>query len=292
MNDDLVYDLADEMARDPHSLAFVRLADLLRRSGRSHEARHVAFAGLERHPYLADGHDVLARIMVDGGDEVSARDEWEMALRLEPTHAGALKGLGLLAYHRGDLPTAHRLLTQAAELDPSDQGLVTAAEQVRAQLGTALPPARRATPAPPPRDPVAARAPGSAPQDRPGGVHDPRTLFASLLGDGDRTALLLDSDGLVLAGTYVDASGVEVAEEIGAQLAGLADEAGRALTYLGLGAWESLLVETQHATVAMGPSREGSIVLVAAARDSQVGFVRRLLARASRQAASWLESAA
>lgn len=122
-------------------------------------------------------------------------------------------------------------------------------------------------------------------------VDDSRQLFAALLGDGDRTALLLDRDGLVLAGTYVDGTGREVADEIGAHLSGLADEASRALKHLGLGRWESLLVESQHATVGLAPGLEGAVVLVAAARDTQVGLVRRLLSQARQKAAAWMEAA-
>jgi predicted regulator of Ras-like GTPase activity (Roadblock/LC7/MglB family) len=119
----------------------------------------------------------------------------------------------------------------------------------------------------------------------------PASLFASVLGDGDRIALLLDRDGLVLAGAYVDGTGRDVAEEIGAHLGGLAEEATRALSQLGLGAWESLVVEAQHATVALAPGPEGAVVMVAAARDTQVGLVRRLLGQARKQAAAWMGAA-
>ena len=101
---------SDELARDPLSLVFLRIAEHLRRSGHLGEARRVVLRGLERHPYLADAHDALARVLVDSGEEVPARDEWEMALRLEPSHPGALKGLGFLAWRRRDLPTAERWL--------------------------------------------------------------------------------------------------------------------------------------------------------------------------------------
>jgi predicted regulator of Ras-like GTPase activity (Roadblock/LC7/MglB family) len=123
-------------------------------------------------------------------------------------------------------------------------------------------------------------------------AEEARQLFASLLGDADRTALLLDRDGLVLAGTYVDASGREVADEIGAHLGGLAEEATRALRQLGLGRWDSLVVEAQHATVALAPGLEGAVVMVAAARDTQVGLVRRLLAQARQRATEWMGAAA
>ena len=109
-----------------------------------------------------------------------------------------------------------------------------------------------------------------------------------MLGDGDRTALLLDRDGLVLAGTYVDAQGRDAGDEIGAELSGVSEEATRALAHLGLGAWHAILVEAQHATVGLAPTSDGAIVLVAAARDTHVGFVRRLLNQARERAVEWL----
>jgi predicted regulator of Ras-like GTPase activity (Roadblock/LC7/MglB family) len=279
----------DELARDPQSLVFLRIADHLRRHRHLDEARRVVLRGLERHPYLADAHDALARVLVDAGEEVPARDEWEMALRLEPTHPGALKGLGFLAWRRRDLSTAERLLAQAVRRAPSDQGLVNAYHQVRGELrGDASPP--RTPPPSPDRMPVPMRTTPTPDPFVPTASSDPRSLFATLLGDGDRTALLLDRDGLVLAGTYVDGEGREVSEEIGAQLSGLADESARALEQLGLGGWESLLVEAQYATVALAPAPDRSVVLVAAARDTQVGLVRRLLARARHRASAWLEA--
>jgi predicted regulator of Ras-like GTPase activity (Roadblock/LC7/MglB family) len=182
------------------------------------------------------------------------------------------------------------LLAQAVRRAPSDEGLVHAYHAVRTELRGGG--AARATPPSPDRLPVKARTTPVRDSFVATASTEPRSLFASLLGDGDRTALLLDRDGLVLAGTYVDAEGREVSEEIGAQLSGLADESARALDQLGLGAWESLLVEAQHATVALGPAPEGAVVLVAAARDTPVGLVRRLLGQARQRAAAWLEAVA
>src|SRR4030095_9791869 len=81
--------LSDDLARDPSSLVFMPLADALRRAGQLDVAMRVALRGLDRHPYVADAHDVLARIHADRGDLEQAADEWEMALRLDPTHAQA-----------------------------------------------------------------------------------------------------------------------------------------------------------------------------------------------------------
>ena len=271
-----------ELARDRESLVFISLVDALRRMRRFDEARRYALQGLERHPHLAGAHDALGRVMADLGDDTQARDEWEFALRLDPSHHASLRGLGFLAYKRRDLAGAEQYLARALHANSADDGLASALRRVRQELRVA----QEHAPEP---EAKAGRPPSPA---RQSAADEARHLFAALLGDGDRTALLLDRDGLVLAGTYVDGSGREVADEIGAHLSGLADEAGRALKHLGLGRWESLLVESQHATVALAPGLEGAVVLVAAARDTQVGLVRRLLTQARQKAATWMGRAA
>jgi predicted regulator of Ras-like GTPase activity (Roadblock/LC7/MglB family) len=267
-----------ELARDRSSLVFISLVDALRRMRRLDEARRYALEGLERHPHLPGAHDALARVMADLGDDTMARDEWDFALRLDPSHQASLRGLGFLAYKRRDLASAEQYLARALHANPGDDGLASALRRVRSALRVSDQPTD-------PSPPRSERARTSA-------ADESRQLFAPLLGEGDRTALLLDRDGLVLAGTYVDGTGREVADEIGAHLSGLADEASRALKHLGLGRWESLLVESQHATVALAPGLEGAVVLVAAARDTQVGLVRRLLSQARQKAAAWLGKAA
>jgi predicted regulator of Ras-like GTPase activity (Roadblock/LC7/MglB family)/Tfp pilus assembly protein PilF len=266
-----------ELARDRSSLVFISLVDALRRLRRLDEARRYALDGLEQHPHLPGAHDALARVMADLGDDTQARDEWDFALRLDPSHQASLRGLGFLAYKRRDLAAAEQFLSRALHTTPGDDGLASALRRVRSELRASETSA----------DPAPTRI-----ERARSAADEARQLFAALLGDGDRTALLLDRDGLVLAGTYVDGAGREVADEIGAHLSGLADEASRALKHLGLGRWESLLVESQHATVALAPGLEGAVVLVAAARDTQVGLVRRLLSQARQKAAAWMERAA
>ena len=272
----------DELRRDASSVVFVPLVDALRRMGRHDEARRYALSGLEQHPHLPGAHDALARVLADLGDEAQARDEWEFALRLDPNHQASLRGLGFLAYKRRDLAHAEQLLARALQANPSDDGVATALRRVRAELRRPESVAPRTVTN---VSAVTLRSKASA-------ADEARQLFGSLLGDGDRTALLLDRDGLVLAGTYTDGSGRDVAEDVGAHLSGLAEEATRALEPLGLGRWESMLVEAQHATVGLAPGLEGAVVLVAAARDTQVGLVRRLLTQAAQRARTWMGVAA
>ena len=109
-----------------------------------------------------------------------------------------------------------------------------------------------------------------------------------MLDGSDQHALLVDGDGLVLAGAYTDGSGKDVAEVIAAELAGVSSEAERAMRHLGLGAWTSLLVEADEAIVAMTPAPNGSLLVVTASRKTPVGLVRLLLDRVLARARDWL----
>ena len=114
-----------------------------------------------------------------------------------------------------------------------------------------------------------------------------RELFADILGAESGMALLLDEHGLVMAGGH-DVDGRDVGQEVGAQLDSVGDEAERAMRHLGLGAWTSIVFETERATVAMAPGPEHSLMLVSASRATPVGFVRRMLERSLQRAGRFL----
>lgn len=322
---DQIRRLSDELARDPSSLVFLPLSDALRRQGKLDLALKVALRGLERHPYVADAHDLLARIYADRGDLERAVDEWHAALRLAPAHRPARKGLAFVAYRRGHLEEAEYHLREAAAGD-TDEAVEVALTHVREAIATSrrngsgngAPVAAETAPGPPtsstqrngsaarvskggsPTVAAAARAPragvegagastrGASPASAAPDIGEARALFASLLIDAEQTALLLDADGLVLAGAYVDADGRDVSEEIGAELAGIGGEAERAMRHLGLGHWSSILVESDAAIVAMAPAARESLLLVASSRRTPVGLVRLLLDRAGARAREWL----
>ena len=292
--------LSDDLARDPSSLVFMPLADALRRAGQLDVALRVALRGLDRHPYLPDAHDVLARIHADRGDLERASDEWEMALRLDPSHAQANLGLGFVEFRRGDLESAERRLST---VPPAEQtpGVAAALAHVRSALGArptngapvvvpngsgptepaVVPPAAARVPTPPRSTQPVPEFPSPDPSRT-------KQLFDSVLDGSDQHALLVDGDGLVLAGAYTDADGKDVAEVVAAELAGVSSEAERAMRHLGLGAWTSLLVEADDAIVAMTPAPNGSLLVVTASRKTPVGLVRLLLDRVLARARDWL----
>lgn len=273
---------SDELARDPSSLAFLSLGEALRKQGQLDVALKVALRGLERHPHHADAHDLLARVAVDRGELQRAFDEWDMVLRLAPGHLGALKGLGFVCFQQGKREEAERYLNAAA------------ARGGGSQIEGALAAVRRSGPLSklegftPPMGNGSLGANG----DGNGRPHDgdPHTLFADLLGDLEQTALLLDAQGLVLAGAYVDEHGSDVAQEVGAELSGMSDEAQRATRHLELGDWRAIVVETEVAVVAMTPAEQDGLVLVAAARSVPLGLVRRVLDRCAARAREWMEA--
>lgn len=290
--------LSDELARDPSSLVFIQLAELLRQQGQAEVARKVAIKGLERHQHNADAHDLLARIEVDRGELQQAFDEWDMVLRLDPAHTGAKKGMGFVSYKQGKLVDAERYLGEASTADPDDASIAKALAFVRQRLGS------------PDGGDADARGAGSGKRPtlemqriaeeqglRPSwsggqGGRDARTLFAGIIGDGEQTVLLLDAAGLVLAGAYVAADGRDVAQEVGAELSGVSDEARRAMRHLDLGEWSSIVFETDAAIVALGPAPNDGLIVVAAERATPLGFVRRLQERALTQARSWMGTSA
>jgi tetratricopeptide (TPR) repeat protein len=308
---------SEELARDPASMVFVPLGDALRRRGQLEPALKVATRGLERHPYDADAHDLLARIHADRGELEHAMDEWSVALRVAPHHAGALKGMGFACFQSGRAAEAERYLVAAVAADPGDPTIDAALSRLRVPRDESHPShpdvaapmtghagAASAAAQPALAQPALAQ-PALAPAQDPelafatatvtGASADARDIFADLLGDGEQTALLLDPHGYVLAGAYVVADGRDVAQEVGGALSGVSDEAHRAMRHLGLGEWSSIVFEAEVAAIAMSPVvQEGeiAIALVAAARTVPLGLVRRLLRRVSERGAAWLADSA
>jgi predicted regulator of Ras-like GTPase activity (Roadblock/LC7/MglB family) len=278
--------LSEELARDPASPVYLQLGEALRRGGQLDLALKVALRGLERHPHEADAHDLLARISVDRGELERAFDEWDMVRRIAPAHLGARKGMGYVLFKQGKYAEAQTYLSEASDLDGEDETVATALAMVRVKLREAGSPddrgdrgrQRESQPPVPSRDPVDTLDP-----------LDHLRLFDTITEGGEHTALLLDATGLVMAGTYVTHDGRDVAQEVGAELSGVSDEARRAMRHLGLGDWSSLTVETDAAVVAMAPMRDDALLLVAASKAMPLGLVHRVLDRCVDRATAWLK---
>lgn len=267
---------SDELARDPSSLVFLPLGETLRRQGQLELARKVASRGVERHSRNPDAHDLMARIHVDTGELHDAYARWEKVLELLPGHVGARKGMAFVLFQQGKGAEAERLLREANEKE-EDPEIAMALNTVRRSMGMPAFSMNTAEMAVMPSD--------------------PRELFTDLM-PADQAAVMLDKDGLVLAGSYRGADGRDAAEDVGATLSGLSGEALRATKHLSMGAWKSIVFETEAAIVAIAPApvngsiAGGGVLLVAAAPTTPLGLLKRHLDKCILRASAWLHEKA
>jgi predicted regulator of Ras-like GTPase activity (Roadblock/LC7/MglB family) len=119
-----------------------------------------------------------------------------------------------------------------------------------------------------------------------------RTLFATAIGEAEQTALLLDSSGAPLAGSYIDQSGRDISREIGSALSGVSKEVSRSMRLLSLGAWSAVVIETDAATIALAPATGDAVVLLASSSSVPLGLVRRVLTRSVALAINWMSGRA
>lgn len=270
--------LSAQLAQDPQSLVFLRLGEALRRKGQLEQALRVAMNGLERHPHLADAHDLYARILTDKHDYARAFDEWDMAVRIAPNHTGALKGLAFLYFKVGDLTQAELHLEAARKVEPDDPSIDQAIEMMQ---GGGRPPFPEPGPAP---EPAATAASSTAASS---GLDESR-VFAGLEG-ANEGLLLIDGAGRVLGGALKDRSGGDVTDTVAAYLAGVSQEAARTAKLLGLGAWNGLSAEGQHGSVHLGQPTPDALLLVVRERGMPLGRLAILAQRATAMARRWLE---
>lgn len=283
------------MAEDPGAPSFVRLARAYRRQGRRRAARDVVLAGLQQHPEHVDAHALLALLCVEDEDRERARDEWEIVLRLDPGNFDASRGLGFLALERGDLDAARRHLDIAARGRPDDPA-VRQARQVLERRE-----ARAATAGTDPGPPDGGLPPGGesmgmeAPADEGPGEEDeaasldPQRVFASLSGEGPfMGALLLDDQGLVLAGSMAQEGGEP--ELLVGMLGTAVAEARRTAELMKLGGWQGLLLDCEVAALHVAPVAD-AVLVMAARRNAPAGWVVRTAEQARSLARRFLEVA-
>jgi predicted regulator of Ras-like GTPase activity (Roadblock/LC7/MglB family) len=231
--------------------------DDLRRRGHHEAAERAALDALAEYPYDADGHYLLARIHAARGDAQRARDEWETALRLDPTHSGARAALA-----SRPLPTEDKTLPCGIPVVDAPELLTT---PPGAQHAVAPPGALRPTVGMPAMPAFA----------------DPRVLVA----------LLTDGDGMVVAHQAVDGVTDPACEALGALLSGLARETDQVLAGLGLGAWRTLSVECTSGSFGLSPAPDDHVVILAVRAGTPTGLARRYLLTAQRHARTSLEVA-
>ena len=259
---------------------FLRLGEALRRKGQLEAALRVAMNGLDRHPHLADAHDLYARILTDKHDYERAFDEWDMAVRIAPHHTGALKGLAFLYFKVGDIAQAEAHLAAAKRVEPDDPSIDQAFAMIRG--GGKGPSKQPVTSSPPPQSPPSAALAAGV------GSLDEARVFAGLEG-ANEGLLLIDGAGRVLGGALKNGEGRNVSDAVAAYLAGVSQEAGRTAKLLGLGAWHGLSAEGQHGNVHLAHPTAEALLLVVRERGMPLGRLAILAQRASTMAQRWLE---
>lgn len=281
MDADSIRTMSEQLADDPSSLVFLPLAEALLARGDLAHASRVARRGADRHAHRADVHDLVARIALAMEDEASAERAWRASLAIAAEFGAAHRGLGFLCYRQGRWDDAESHLSRARAATPGDPALESAWQALRVARREAAQLEEEAASAPD----VA-----SAPTEHDtAGAATGTTLFDAILGESAQVALLLDGDGLVVAGSYETADGTDLGAVIGAHLSGVSDEASRAMRHFGLGAWTRMQLESEAATIVMAPADAG-VTLVAAPREVPLGFVRRTLDRCAAHARAWLEA--
>jgi len=294
---------SEELARLPSSRIFLPLGNALRLADELDLALRVATRAIQRHAHDADAFDLAARIQADRGELNGATEYWERALHLSPAHSGARRGLGFCLFRAGRFEEAERVL---AAVRGDDAAVSAALQLVRRQLGrgTDLNDVEPRLPdvdsgssitAPTASDqPIAAprasdHTVGADPPAQSSRPDDARSIFADVAGDAGSAVLLLDCDGLVLAGSCLPIDGRDVSQKVGAELSGVRDEADRTSQLLAFGAWSAVAIETESTTVAMCPVGDDNLLIIAAPRSMPLGLVHRLMIRCRERARLWLE---
>lgn len=268
MTDD-IRALTHRLAAEPGSLVFLDLAEALRRRGQLEAAAAVVRGGLARYPALAAAHDLLGRIHADRGEGDAAFDAWTEALRHDPRHVGALRGLAFLAFRAGDFARAERHLLAVVEVQPEDAGAAAALARVRERSHEARVASRDTAP-----PGATSRDSGSAPGDSAPPAAD---------------TLLVDAHGLRLSGTMIATGGADVSDPLAAEVAGVAREAARAARLLELGDWRSLAVECPDAHLHVAPVTGEATLLARAGAAVPGGRLAVVADRAAEAARRWLE---
>lgn len=285
-----------EVAEDPGAPSFVRLARAYRRQGRRGAARDVVLGGLAANPEHVDAHALLALIHVEDGDHQQARDEWETVLSLDPGSFSASRGLGFLALERSDLGAARRHLDAAAAARPDDPAVSQALLVLdrRERQAAAAPaggqPQVEGGAAPEATEHHAVSG-GHVPSGSPGAapVRDPLELFSQLTADAPfRGALLIDGQGLVLAGRLEDRDRPD--DLLGALLSTSVAEARRTAELLRLGEWGGMLLHTEQAILHVAALARGAVLVLVADRNAPVGWVVRTADRALDIATPYMEA--
>ncbi len=193
---------------------------------------------------------------------------------MSPGHIGANKGLAFLAFRAGDPEGALPFLESALGAAPGDEGLAIAVQRVRTAL-----------------DGAATRAASAAAQTAAQAEATVALRGAERFEpfEDARGVVLLDSQGLRLAGTLEAPDGSDVSDALAAHLQGVSREASRAARLLDLGAWESVTAESADGHLLVLPPTQSTVLVLLRDARVPVGRLGLIAEQAARAARNWLE---
>jgi predicted regulator of Ras-like GTPase activity (Roadblock/LC7/MglB family) len=219
----------------------------------------------------------LAEALRQQGDLETAERLAVRGLERHPTHGPALSVLARIAEARGDLNAASAYWERARLYNPTPT--------TGASNGSA----------PSPRTNGHGHTPATA-QSRVTGASYPTASYAAIPSFSASIAtppsrqevvrsLVADADGLLLASPQ-PSDDMGVLEAMAAAVAGVGDDAARAMKHLNLGAWHALVLETAGDSLALAPAPAGSLTVLSVAPHVPIGRVRALLRVATARAAA------
>lgn len=109
------------VSKDPHSTAFVPLAEAYRQIGLLDDALEAARMGTSMLPNFSPGFATLGRILGQMGRIDESMSAFARALSIDRQSESALIGLARLHLVRGERDMARKILLQAAEFHPEDE---------------------------------------------------------------------------------------------------------------------------------------------------------------------------
>lgn len=260
-----IAELSAEVAANPESTAVVELAAAYRERGDLERALRLCLRGLDRHPTLVVAHFELGLIYEARGERERAVEQWNVVKRLAPDLTAARCALARACAGTGRLAEAARELEDALRLHPED----AEAQRLLADLTSAREGGL------PPGAPAALESP--APRSAFDGLADPQEWMGAVVVD--------ERSNVVFGGVLAD--GREVTGAVAEGWAGVPEEAGGVASYLGLGAWRGLTVESDGAQLLLEPLGRGLLIL-AATPQTPAGRTLRIREAVRRRASSLL----
>jgi len=217
----------------------------------------------------------LAEALRQQGDLETAERLAARGLERHPTHGPALGVMARIAEARGDLNAASGFWERARGHNPTPSTGASNGSVASPRTnghGDAATPAR----------PTGASYPTASYAAVP-------TFSATIVSPPARPevvrSLVADADGLLLASPQ-PSDDMAVLEAMAAAVAGVGDDAARAMKHLNLGAWHALVLETAGDSLALAPAPAGSLTVLSVARHVPIGRVRALLRLATARAAA------